>query len=128
MTSTKIRGRGSDMYLLMMSLLLCRRRGEGVRKLAKSCRRHLWMAPILTFSHVLFLCWVLSYSETPHTWGPLIPGDPSYLGTPHTWGPLFPGDPSYLWAHHNWGSLVLFFSSGDSCFFSHISHANWNIY
>ena len=69
-----------------------------------------------------------SYMGTPHTWGPLIPGDPSYLGTPHTWGPLFPGDPSYLWAHHNWGSLVLFFSSGDSCFFSHISHANWNIY
>ena len=33
------------MYLLMMSLLLCRRRGEGVRKLAKSCRRHLWTAP-----------------------------------------------------------------------------------
>ena len=33
------------MYLLMMSLLLCRQRGEGVRKLAKSCRRHLWTAP-----------------------------------------------------------------------------------
>ena len=44
---------------------------------------------------------------TPHTWGtlistwgPLIPGDPSYLGTPHTWGLLIYGDPSYLGTHH----------------------------
>ena len=39
------------MYLLMMSLLLCRRRGEGGRKLAKSCRRHLWTAP---YANLLF--------------------------------------------------------------------------
>ena len=47
---------------------------------------------------------------TPLTWGPLIPGDPSYLETPHTWGPLIPGDPSYSYplAHR---VLVFEFSS-----------------
>ena len=29
---------------------------------------------------------------TPLTWGPLIPGDPSYLGTSHTWGPGIAND------------------------------------
>ena len=46
-----------------------------------------------------------SYLGTPHTWEPLIPGDPSYLGTPHTWRPLIPGDPSYLGTLHTWGPL-----------------------
>ena len=73
----------------------------------------------------------LSYLGTPHTWGPLIPGDPSYLGTPHTWGPLIPGDPSYLGTPFipvDPSYLWTLFSSGDFCFFSHISHANWNIW
>ena len=54
------------------------------------------------------------YLGTPHTWGPLIPGDPSYLGTPHTWGPLIPGDPSYLGTPHTCGPII----TGDPSFFS----------
>ena len=46
------------------------------------------------------------YLGTPHTWGPLIHGDPSYMGTPHTWGPLLPGDLSYLGTPHTWGPVL----------------------
>merc|ERR1711923_611005 len=47
-----------------------------------------------------------SYLGTPCTWGLLVPGDPSYLGTPHTWELLIPGDPSYLETPHTWGPLI----------------------
>ena len=54
------------------------------------------------FSDFCFLAMVFQFSSRfeVYTWGPLIPGDPSYLGTPCTWGPLIHGDPSYMGTPH----------------------------
>ena len=84
-----------------------------------ACYDLLWGAPVFTSrkagQHVLLVQVQVQVQGTfsffgnlgtPHTWGPLIPGDLSYLGTSHTWGPLLPGDLSYLGTSHTWGPLI----------------------
>ena len=63
------------MYLLMMSLLLCRQTGEGVRKLAKSCRRRLWTAPttkccqkLCTFGIIWYFGIIFAFNATNVIW------------------------------------------------------------